>query len=159
MGGTGWEHFVPYQPNLAKALQELREEIFRAGQYEYSLSHVLPKIAKWDDEGIAFFQKSLAEVRDKISTIDGLLEVVGESGTSSILDVKGITAIPRTEMVFVLPDWVLQRVFGTGKPTRLMIEKQGDELFRYCLGWSGICVVVYKDGLPDEIYFYGNSGD
>ena len=35
MGATGWIYFVPYQLDIEKALQALRDEVFRTGKYEY----------------------------------------------------------------------------------------------------------------------------
>jgi len=33
MGASGWSYFVPYQPDIQKALQELREVVFQRGGY------------------------------------------------------------------------------------------------------------------------------
>lgn len=33
MGASGWTYFVPYQPDITKALNELREQVFRDGKY------------------------------------------------------------------------------------------------------------------------------
>jgi len=34
MGATGWSYFVPYQPDINKALKELGDQVFREGQYQ-----------------------------------------------------------------------------------------------------------------------------
>ena len=34
MGATGWDYFVPYQPDISAALQRLREDVFARGDYE-----------------------------------------------------------------------------------------------------------------------------
>jgi hypothetical protein len=33
MGASGWSYFVPYQPDINKALQELRQKVFQEGDY------------------------------------------------------------------------------------------------------------------------------
>jgi hypothetical protein len=33
MGASGWEYFVPYQQDINKALQELRQKAFDEGDY------------------------------------------------------------------------------------------------------------------------------
>ena len=38
MGGCFWDYFVPYQDDVSAALQKLRNEVFRAGQYSSSNS-------------------------------------------------------------------------------------------------------------------------
>jgi hypothetical protein len=34
MGASGWRYFVPYQPDIQQALQELREDVFKRGEFE-----------------------------------------------------------------------------------------------------------------------------
>ena len=36
MGATQWSYFVPYQPDINEALQQLRNEVFKQGVYEQS---------------------------------------------------------------------------------------------------------------------------
>jgi hypothetical protein len=33
MGASGWAYFVPFQVDIAKALQQLRDEVFQRGDY------------------------------------------------------------------------------------------------------------------------------
>jgi hypothetical protein len=34
MGSSGWSYFTPYQEDIAQALQELRQRVFEAGEYQ-----------------------------------------------------------------------------------------------------------------------------
>lgn len=38
MGATGWSYFVPYEENVATALQRLREKVFERGDYIFGRS-------------------------------------------------------------------------------------------------------------------------
>ena len=58
MGATGWSYFVPYEADIAAALQRLREEVFARGDYVYGdgvtdaqrkaiLEQVRPEMEPW----------------------------------------------------------------------------------------------------------------
>ena len=58
MGATGWSYFVPYQADVSAALQRLREDVFRRGDYicdndvtdnerEAPLEKVLREVEPW----------------------------------------------------------------------------------------------------------------
>src|SRR5579859_6346410 len=34
MGASGWSYFIPYQEDIAQALQDLRQKIFEEGDYQ-----------------------------------------------------------------------------------------------------------------------------
>ena len=38
MGASGWHYFVAYQPDIDKALQELRVDVFKKGEYGAELA-------------------------------------------------------------------------------------------------------------------------
>ncbi|MCZ7542728.1 MAG: hypothetical protein M5R40_03950 [Anaerolineae bacterium] len=40
-----------------------------------------------------------------------------------------------------------------------MVEDKADDLIELRERWQGTYVIVYKDGVPDEICFAGYSGD
>jgi hypothetical protein len=43
MGASGWSYYTPYQQDIAQALQELRQRVFEAGDYQqYWLYNEVP---------------------------------------------------------------------------------------------------------------------
>ncbi len=138
MAGTFWDYFVPYQEDIDKALQDLREQVFQMGQYR-----------KWPHV--------------QAETIEGVVAESGESGTHSILDIKRISPFPALQAVSPLSAERLQEVFGSDKPTRRMVMVEDmiedDELEELNPRWQGIYIVIYKRNKPDLICFVGSSGD
>jgi len=103
VGASGWMYFVRYQPDIQKALQELREEVFQRGDYykqepywrQLTFEQYLPPVDLSDEEREAYresFQQQQA-LPDPTS-IETLLEWNGEEGTHSILDVNTIVDTP-----------------------------------------------------------------
>jgi hypothetical protein len=179
MGASCWAYFVAYQSDVGKALQELRQEEFRKGKY-YRVGVRSELIAELENtlrrpdldpnpEIHAYLQreyrahlkrlKSLPEPTTVEERIEELIVVNDDSGTHSIIDIHGISSTPRFGMAAPLPRSDLVDLFGTDKPTRSMVEGLQDRLVSLRSRWMGTYVVVFKDGVPDEIYFAGNSGD
>ncbi len=143
MGGEPWYYFVPYQADINKALQELRQREFTAGRY----NPVIP------------FQPHLARPgRAQHTSIEGALEDADADGTRSILDMERIGEKPDYGVVVPLGPEVLRELYDTEHPTREMIEKNMDFLEDIERG-QGIYIIVYKDSAPSEIFFAGYSFD
>jgi len=57
----------------------------------------------------------------------------------------------------------LEQVFGTQEPSAADFDRvngQSGPLGDLTDGrWTGRCVVIYREGIPDEISFWGFSGD
>jgi hypothetical protein len=148
VGASGWDYYVAYQPDLQEALDELRRHVFEAGDYWWAAPYE--------------FGKSAADFPDRPRTEAELWadESVRESGTHSILDMSRVmvdgeepdygTIQPVTEAE------ALERV-GVAKPTRAHCEALEPLAERR---WFGRCAVLHDaDGAPNEIYFWGFSGD
>jgi protein tyrosine phosphatase len=54
MGASGWVYFVPFQVDIAKALQQLREEVFRRGDY-FKPDYILQLIDQMKADGRPIF--------------------------------------------------------------------------------------------------------
>jgi hypothetical protein len=138
VGASGWDYWVPYTPDVDAAFRRLREDVFRRGE-----------VYRFDDEPVA--------------TIEELVEHNAESGTHSILDMERITETPDDGAVSPLRPDQLNALFGTETPTRAQIEATKDELVSLdafvLASWTGVYIVAYRDGEPDELFFYGISGD
>lgn len=195
MGATGWEYFVPYQADVAAALQRLREGIFAKGSYLSGVGITRPdmeatlKVCGADTESVlqrlaaqasdpelppetrkkfAALVRQLKQLEDsnaslpKPKTVEELLERQSASGTHSILDIVRVSDTPEFGAVNSLPTSRLIEIFGTEKLSRAQIERKHEEgaLEEFVREpWQGFDIVVYLEGLPDEIFFAGCSGD
>jgi hypothetical protein len=148
MGASGWHYYVAYQPDLQAALDELRRSVFETGEYWWAVPYE--------------FGKSAADFPNRPRTEAELWadEVVHECGTHSILDMFRVvadgeepdygTVQPVTEQE------ALDRV-GVAKLTRAHVEVLEPLAERH---WFGRCAVLRDaTGDPNEIYFWGSSGD
>jgi hypothetical protein len=158
MGGQYWNYFVPYEDDVGAALQKLRNETFRSGQYTHSRAVFSPQDLEEDSE--------LAEEVTQLkvpNTIEELLEQEQESGTNSILDITHVSDTREFCAVTPMPAQTLRDLFGTDKPTHEMVEaRRYLELAEHpltCEKWMGVHFTIYRDGKPDQIFFAGVSGD
>ncbi len=143
MGGEPWYYFVPYQSDLNKALNELRQREFKAGRY----NPVVP------------FQPHLAAPgRAQHASIEEALEDADADGTRSILDMERIGEKPDYGVIVPLAPEVLRNLYGTERPTHAMIEGNMD-FFEDIERGQGIYIIIYKDDVPSEIFFAGYSFD
>lgn len=148
MGASGWDYYVPYQPDLAAALRELRRQVLDSGDYWWAVP--------------GEFGTSAAKFPNRPRTEAELWadEVVQESGTHSILDMERVlddgeepdycTVQPVTEAES------LARI-GVAKLTREHVEALQPLAERRSFGR---CAVLHDAaGAPAELYFWGFSGD
>jgi hypothetical protein len=132
MGAEPWGYFVPYQPDLQAAMEELREREFRAGRYHGSEADP--------------------------ATIEEAREEADADGTRSILDIDRVGDAPDYGVVARLTPGQLIEYFGTERPTRAMIEAS-DDLYEDIERGQGVVIVVYDGDTPSEIFFGGYSYD
>jgi hypothetical protein len=184
MGATQWSYFVSYQPDIDKAVQQLKDDVFEQGAYEQPFGFDQDKVESQLDY-LASIYRSLpgpirehtdqflefarAAARQQVSrpppnSIEELLERCETEGTHSILDIERVSPEPAFGVIAPLPQGKLLDLFATEQPTREMVEKwstrvdplDAEALYRR---WEGIYIVVYRDTEPVEIYFEGCSGD
>jgi hypothetical protein len=146
MGGHPWIYFVPYDPDLGKALAELREREFAAGRYNPA-------------EAFPLFPADPAHAPGaRHTTIDAARQAAGASGTRSILDMTRVSAKPALGAVTPLDDADLLDLFGTTTPTGDDFDDD-EALFEMLERGQGVSFVLYADGKPSEICFAGYSYD
>ena len=163
MGASGWDYFVPYQQSIEHALAELREQVFRNGDF-----FLRPL---WEIDPNKFLDAP-EEIREQIpariereksfsqpSTLKALIDWNGEEGTHSIIDIERIAPTPALCAASPLSIEQLIEIFGTDKPERSMVEQRKREIGEMRNRWEASYIVVYKNGEPDEIFFSGYSGD
>jgi hypothetical protein len=154
MGASDWEYVVPYQPDLGAALDALRRQVFASGEY------VKPSFY-----GDVF---DLPEPRsvDDLTEQEQYWEFMGTSGTHSIIDVPNVVLAGFTGEEFgtirLLSDAECAELFGATQPSRAdYTPLAGSErLHEYVTGGRGTgrAVVLWADGTPAEIAFWGYSG-
>ncbi|MCI0578580.1 MAG: hypothetical protein L0332_13915 [Chloroflexi bacterium] len=180
MGASGWAYYIPFDPDISKALQQLKERVFKAGDYLsiYTKAELMDYLVKEllvlentnprsDSEESLFEEylthfkqlKSLPEPTTIEEQIRELLAVNRENGSHSILDINGISPKPGFGLAAPLSEQELLNLFGTDKPTEEMIKSQENVLMDLRSRWEATYVIVYKDGEPEWIYFCGFSGD
>ncbi len=160
MGASGWSYFVPYRADVREALQELRTKVFHAGEYYkpaewYRLLHDRRVI---DDFQLRELLKKL-DPEPKPSTMEELIELRMEEGTHSIIDITEVSETGGENTISALTPSEYANILGTEKPEHLLVAQKASELQTLRGRWQGVYVVIYKDGLPEEIFFTGYSGD
>jgi hypothetical protein len=148
MGASSWDYFVAYQPDLNEALRGLRDKVFAGGDYWWAVPGELGKSASAYDDRPRSFEELFAD------------EGVQTDGTHSILDMHHVLADGEEPdygtVQPVTPDEALQCA-GTTTLTREHVAAIDDLVTRR---WFGRCAILHDaSGTPNEIYFWGYSGD
>ncbi len=150
MGAEQWAYSVSYQPDIAKALHELREREFRAGRY-YPVEWFPPFLPAADAPAPGAEHDSIEEA----------IEAADDEGTRSILDIETVGTDPdafEAGTVVPLSEETLADSFGTAQPTREILEEHLEEFVSLDRG-EGAYIVTYREGKPAEIFFIGCTYD
>src|SRR5258706_12803796 len=104
MGAEFWSYFVPYQQDVASALESLREREFRAGRFRR------PSLAYPGFFGRIFGQQPAKPKPPR--TIQEAIKIADTdaTGTRSILDMERISETPESGAVSPLPPDELHRI-------------------------------------------------
>jgi hypothetical protein len=151
MGGSGWAYVVDHQPDVAAALEQLRRNVFEAGDY-YPRS-INPEYA-------AFM--GIRPMESNPASLDELLEMQTSEGTHSILDIDGgLSAGPRPGTASPLTADQMRATFASLTPECEQVTAWIDERGAHYLRDRGeaLYVVCSLDGRPHHIHFAGSSGD
>lgn len=182
MGASTWNYFVPYDPDVRRALARLRESVFEKEQYGDGLPtadsvrqmfyRMAPQMPDLEDarkrlsDSIAAIEDLRAQLPKwpKASSIEELLIQRGENGTHSILDIQGVAGSPEPGAISEMPAEEILRVFGTSRPTRAQVESKlyDEDLLGHPLvadRWQGVFFKVFGDDESVEWFFIGTSGD
>jgi len=157
---------VPYQSDITKVLNDLREQVFQSGMF-------YKREPFWQDlDDDEYTNKEDEDLREQLTdwlgtmkvmkepaTIEELLMWNGEDGTHSMIDITGISSTPDFGKAAPLSSQQLVDLFGTEKPARNLVEQKVTEIMQLRERWQATYIIVYKDELPDQIFFTGYSGD
>lgn len=147
MGAMPYWYTVKYRPDLSVVLAELREREFRAGRY----NPVMPFI----DFPIT---PSSPAPGPQHRSIQDAVAASGADGTRSILDISAVSDTKDYGVAYRLPSAALLAMFGTDKPTSAEVDAGLGALEEFDRG-QAFCLVLYADGVPDEVLFAGCSYD
>ncbi len=172
VGATQWSYRTPFLPDIGAALQRLRWQVYRQGDYhrqepdpslrltEAQFRATLP--GNGDDGDIGAFlleEWRKARSRPPVTDPDSLLAAQPDTGTHSIIDMMAVSATPDYNTVSPLRNDQLVEVFGTTTPTADQVEALPDRVLALRCRWHGVYVVSFDGAVPAEIHFLGFSGD
>lgn len=179
MGASGWSYFTPYDPDVERALQRLRQQVFESCRYGKAerldprpedLAHVAPETRPAVEPRSKEFEAALAELRTfeaqrigggprRFASIDKLMEAAGEDGTHSVLDIWKTAPEAGFGLAAPADPDLVQRTLGTQRPTHAVVAAHAGELAEMLERWHAVYIVVYADEKPVEYFFEGVSGD
>jgi hypothetical protein len=134
MGAEPWFNIVPYEEDIATALQKARAEVFRTGNY-------------------------ILTGRRKPRSIEEAVERGGEEGTSSILDVNHVAKRRTSGAVAPLTRRTLLKLFGTERPQRETFLTNPYVVWDWMDRGQAVYIILYQNDKPHEILFTGSSWD
>jgi hypothetical protein len=140
LGASGWHHVVAHQCDVRAAFSEVQQQVLADGDYY----HGGYDFSSFDDLMVARDDEDFWEV-----------------GTHSILDMmKVIESHEKDEVaaVRVLREDEVLAQFGTAQPTAADLERLLATEWN-TNRWEGRVTVLYSDGQPTGLGFWGISGD
>ena len=132
MGARVWKHIVPFEENIETVVRRLQQQVFGDGLF-YS-------------------------VDGPYHSIEDALESATESGTRSILDVYALGDEPDIGVMGPLSEDMLEDYFESRTPTREDVEANLNFLDELERG-AAVYIILYKNGVPNELFFAGISFD
>lgn len=150
MGASGWQYVeeIPAgeRVSIRAALRRLRERVLASGDFYYS-----------ENEWRVPRPTTMAELEAIRRT-----EEFWEVGSHSILDVDRVISRyseDRDGTVRQLTRREAKALFATTKPDLRRFAEVQDERWATGRRWSGRCQVLFEDGRPTAVGFWGFSGD
>lgn len=174
MGASSWSYSVPFRPDIEAALQDLRQEVYDRGEYyaiEPNPDLLLPLeefVARYRSDSGDGILEFMLEEREKFLELapptdpDSRFAWQGGEGTHSIIDMAcGVSPEPELFAVSPMTDEELVSELGTTRPRTPAVRAL---LAEGWVGlrdrWYGSYLISYReDDTPDEIHFFGFSGD
>lgn len=147
MGAHAYYYFVPFEPDRNAALTRLRAREFEAGRYNPAMPFLTFPI-----------EEGSPAPGPQHDSIQEAIEVAGEDGTRSILDIVLVDSKANHRVAAPLSDARLEQLFGTTRPTRAMIEGNHD-VFEDIERGQCVVITAFVDDQPSEYFFAGYSFD
>jgi hypothetical protein len=150
MGGQPYWYFVPHDESHQRALDQLRTREFEAGRYSPVMSFI--------DFGPAMLSQRPGPGH---ASIADAVEAGGASGdgTRSILDVETVGDESDYGVAGRVAPADCERFFGSATPTHAQVERSLRALLGELERGQCVYLVVYENGRPSELAFFGYSYD
>jgi hypothetical protein len=146
MGADDYWYFVPYDPDVQRALEGLRQREFAAGRYSPVVRDPMRDRGPFQPA-----HGTIAEAVDEAARS-------GE-GTRSILDIDHVSERQSPGVAVALPTDAIVDIFDTERPTRTAVEAQLGDIFHYIDRGECVYLVTYEGDRPTDILFAGYSYD
>ena len=147
MGGHPWWYEVPYQEDIERAMNELRDRELQAGRYNPVTRYPqFPHTDRAPAKGA------------RHASIDEAMDATDADGSRSILDMYSVGEEFGPSTMTPLGETQLLEYFRTTRPTTDDIL--GSDAFFEDIGrGEGRCVVLYEGEKPTRLLFVGYSFD
>jgi hypothetical protein len=156
MGGEPWKIGAAFGADVARVLDETRRRIFREGRYTAVDGHQFATL----DELDTFFTRGPTFLDEPDGEGWSEVDMSGATGTQSILDIRDVGSRRAWGVAAPLDDGELREVFGTATPTRAdLTDDRESDLYERLQRGECAYVVVYDEGGPSQIVFFGYSCD
>ncbi len=150
MGAEPWEVRAKWQADIAEVLKATRERVFREGSYAEIPGREFTSLAGLD----AFFME------EPEADEEGRVDDSGFGGTSSILDVRGVSEVLEPGSTAPLSPSVTETLFGTRTPgADDLTDARRLEIYEQMNRGDSLYVVLHEAGRPVEVVFFGYSWD
>lgn len=172
MGANPYCYFTRYQPDAAAALEDLRQQEFAAGRYDYALQAANPPSFTFQHQfppGEGFPAPGAQHPSIEEALRDAM---EGGSGTGSILDIVGLSDEPSLCFATPMAAAELTELFATATPSRADVEtiiwrkgRTPPDKARFEAFWGRIWrgearyFAVYDGETPSAWFFAGMSLD
>lgn len=147
MGARPYWYLIPYEEDFNAALSKLRMREFKAGRYNPVIP--FPEFPVSDE--------SPAPGAQHADVSQPLMQTEGE-GTRSILDLERVSEANDYCVARTLSDAELLKYFGTTKPSAEIIQMNSG-FFNDIERGKGLCIVVFENEIPLDLFFVGYSFD
>lgn len=144
---------------LNQAMKDIGADTADADREAQKMERFFRKVEKVGAAKAA--EEALGASKSAPASIDEALELAGEMGTHSILDIERTSSAAGFGLATPLTRDELLRLFGTETPSvedARRLEKSG-ELCSLRDRWEAAYFTVFEGGKPSAIVFCGNSGD
>lgn len=176
MGATVWMYFTEYDEDPDRALQRLRDEVFREGRYRlpwefpdfFSPIRGHPGL-RWRARLGFWVMESLFTPIELVrwafwgfrrpASIQQAVEWAGADGTHSILDIERTGMYRDTGVAIPLSEPRLREAFGTLHPTRQAVEEAAGSVTDPLSRWDAVYFPVVDADGTRHLAWIGVSGD
>ena len=87
------------------------------------------------------------------------IEQISGSAVGNILDLTGVSRVPKVGKAQRLSLERIKEVFGTTTPTRQQVNDGMERLEHSISRGAAVCFPIYEDGKPVDWFFAGYSSD